>query len=115
MCEFERFVTDVLEGQRGPGCDLNGIASVREGRDAARRAGNHVYPDQGLLVFCGGYDTANGDQIPPPLDGAATDSAHMESARRVSRIVFCIRKLTFLRRKRTKLNFTNKMFFNIGL
>lgn len=31
-------VTDVLEGQRGPGCDLNGIASVREGRDAARRA-----------------------------------------------------------------------------
>ena len=44
-------VTDVLEGQRGPGCDLNGIASVREGRDAARRAGNHVYPDQGVACL----------------------------------------------------------------
>ena len=72
-------VTDVLEGQRGPGCDLNGIASVREGRDAARRAGNHVYPDQGLLVFCGGYDTANGDQIPPPLRrGRDRQRAHGE-------------------------------------
>lgn len=68
---FHGLVTNVLEREFGAGGDLNRILSVRKGRDAARRAGNHTYPDKGLLVLRGGDYSANGDGFPPSVRTAA--------------------------------------------
>lgn len=66
---LDRLVADVLEDECGAGGNLDGVASVGKGRNAGRRSGNHVHPDQGLFVFSRGDYATDGDGLPPPLTG----------------------------------------------
>ena len=59
-------VADVLEGERRPCGDADRVASVRKGAHPAGGPGNHVDPDEGLLVIRRGDDASDG-HISPPL------------------------------------------------
>jgi len=63
--EFERFVTDVLEGEGGPRRNGYPVGAVGECAHSARGSGNHVDPDQGLLVIRRSDDATDGHVSPP--------------------------------------------------
>lgn len=76
-------VADVLEGERRPCGDADRVASVRKGAHPAGGPGNHVDPDEGLLVIRRGDDASDGHIS--PCATAIAGRAHRKNARMLSR------------------------------